>query len=103
MTNLDSARTAFDRWADAYERGGNPERHLGAATLLEALHACGVEALPTRSLWRDEKGREVELICFAEADASEFDVLAVYRYNDWILHAPRTDFLRKFKPLAGER
>ena len=43
----------------------------------------------------------VELLRFAEADVSAYDVLAVFRYGDRVLHSPRPDFLRTFKPLGG--
>lgn len=100
-SHLDRARQAFDAWAAQYEHGSNPERHVGAAPLLEALHACGVDALPTRSMWKEiGERRVVELVCFADGDWSE---IAVYREgaeNRWV---PRLEFLARFKPLAGER
>ena len=100
MTNLDRARAAFERWASQYETTDHPERPCGGKELLSALHACGVSD-HTQSLWCDDKGRVVELLRFAEADVSAYDVLAVFRYGDRVLHSPRPDFLRTFKPLGG--
>lgn len=106
MTNLTRAREAFSRWADGYaaERTDDDryERHNSEAgkALLEALHACGVDCLPARSLWRNrDTGRVIELLCMAD---DGLDFIAVLKMDGGNAFIPRARFLSRFEPLAGE-